>query len=328
MKKLISFLFLLKIFIAFSQTADCKKIIVTDKNKEQIWNLFNQKYNNFLKTHSETDRLNCLCILEKLDDKNYYKATLRLSEEHFFARESRLIKIKDDKKARSYFNKIALYNNFKNDSEKESHSMTAYVFNYESYNEDINKSGKKILKERLRKYNDKYSAFYLASYYHFDSDSLNYYNRKACELGEPRASKSLTLNNYKPQEITNGYVQPPKPEKQEKISDGKISTTEVYETVDIEAKFPEGIPKFKIIIQTNFNKTVMNGFKGKMESIINFIVEREGSVTDIHVQSSNIEFSKEIERALRFAKTKWIPAKIKNQEVRSRVKLPFEMNFE
>lgn len=106
------------------------------------------------------------------------------------------------------------------------------------------------------------------------------------------------------------------------------SKDEIYESVDQDAEFAGGINTFRNKFSENFDTGAMEGGEGTIKANVSFIVERDGSLTDIKVSGPNSDFNREAERALKSIRTKWKPAKINDQPVRQRYKLPVTMNFE
>jgi len=106
------------------------------------------------------------------------------------------------------------------------------------------------------------------------------------------------------------------------------STTEVYESVDQEAEFPGSLNSFRKKIAENFDNSAMEGGEGTLKTTVTFIVERDGSISDVKASGSNPDFNSEAVRTVKSIRTKWVPAKINGQPVRQRFRLPLTMNFE
>ena len=106
------------------------------------------------------------------------------------------------------------------------------------------------------------------------------------------------------------------------------STTEVYESVDQEAEFPGSLNSFRNKIAENFDNSAMEGGEGTLKTTVTFIVERDGSISDVKASGSNPDFNSEAVRTVKSIRTKWVPAKINGQPVRQRFRLPLTMNFE
>ncbi len=106
------------------------------------------------------------------------------------------------------------------------------------------------------------------------------------------------------------------------------STTEVYTEVEQTAEFPGGINSFRNEVANNFDSSAMEGGEGTLKTEITFVVERDGSITQVKASGSNSDFNREAERTVKSIRKKWSPAKINGQPVRYRFRLPLTMNFE
>lgn len=108
----------------------------------------------------------------------------------------------------------------------------------------------------------------------------------------------------------------------------QVSTTEVYEVVDQDSEFPGGIDSFRGQVSQNFDTSVMDGDEGVVETLVTFVVERDGSISQVKASGKNSDFNKEAERTVKSIRKKWTPAKINGTPVRSRFKMPLKMQFE
>jgi protein TonB len=108
----------------------------------------------------------------------------------------------------------------------------------------------------------------------------------------------------------------------------QVSDTQVYSEVEQTAEFPGGINAFRNKVSGNFDGSAMNGDEGTVRTEITFVVERDGSITDIKANGKNSDFNSEAVRTIKSIKNKWTPAKINGQSVRYRFRLPLTMNFE
>ena len=126
------------------------------------------------------------------------------------------------------------------------------------------------------------------------------------------------------------HIPPPvqAPPKAAAVESKAPSTTEVYESVDQEAEFPGSLNSFRNKIQENFDNSAMEGGEGTLKTTVTFIVERDGSISDVKASGSNSDFNSEAVRTVKSIRTKWVPAKINGQPVRQRFRLPLTMNFE
>ncbi len=155
------------------------------------------------------------------------------------------------------------------------------------------------------------------------------------ETPPPPISKQLeTTTGLQNQEgvKTPTYTPPPPPPstgtKAATIEAPKVSTTEVYDTVDQSSEFPGGLKAFRQKVNSNFDTSDFEGEGGQIKTEITFVVERDGSITDVVAKGPNRDFNAEAERTVRSIKNKWTPAKVNGQSVRSRYRLPLTMAFE
>lgn len=107
-----------------------------------------------------------------------------------------------------------------------------------------------------------------------------------------------------------------------------VNTNEVYDSVDQSAEYPGGLDGVRRYISDNFDNSGMEG-EGKLTAKIKFIVERDGSVSDVKVvsKSGNSDFDSEAVRVVKKLK-KWAPGKKNGENVRSYYSIPVSMQFE
>ncbi len=108
----------------------------------------------------------------------------------------------------------------------------------------------------------------------------------------------------------------------------QVSETQVYTEVEQLAEFPGGINAFRNKVSSGFDTSVMDGDEGTVKTEVTFIVERDGSITDVKASGSNSDFNAEAVRTVKGVKNKWTPAKINGQAVRYRFRMPLTMQFE
>ena len=93
------------------------------------------------------------------------------------------------------------------------------------------------------------------------------------------------------------------------------------------ADFPDGgAQNFRQLLAKNFRSKKVKG-SGKVSCQLKFVVERDGSITNVTVIGSNESFNEEAVRAISLIKTKWEPAKINGVPVRYRFTVPLTMIF-
>ncbi|MFC0428979.1 energy transducer TonB [Chryseobacterium scophthalmum] len=107
----------------------------------------------------------------------------------------------------------------------------------------------------------------------------------------------------------------------------QVSDTQVYSEVEQTAEYPGGINAFRNKVIGNFDSSSVEA-EGTVSGEITFVVERDGSITDIKVNGKNPDFNSEAVRTVKSIKTKWAPAKINGQSVRYRFRMPMKLNFE
>ena len=108
----------------------------------------------------------------------------------------------------------------------------------------------------------------------------------------------------------------------------QVSETQIYLEVEQLAEFPGGINKFRSNVSNNFDTSAMSGDEGVVKTEVIFVVERDGTITDVKANGPNKDFNAEAVRTVKSIKNKWTPAKINGTAVRYRYRLPLTMQFE
>lgn len=156
------------------------------------------------------------------------------------------------------------------------------------------------------------------------------------ETPPPPISKQLEtttgLNNQEGVKAPAYTPPPPPPSTGTRTSTAEVkpqvNENQVYTEVEQTAEFPGGINSFRNKVSSNFDGSAMNGDEGTVKTEITFVVERDGSITDVKASGGNSDFNAEAIRTIKSIKNKWTPAKINGQSVRYRFRLPLTMNFE
>lgn len=154
------------------------------------------------------------------------------------------------------------------------------------------------------------------------------------EVPPPKISEQVkTVTGPEAQEgvqTPNVRIDPPKPQ----ATGSTASNVEVKPQVDINkeyteveqtAVFPGGLDAFRNKIRDNFDSSAIEGADGVVKGEVTFVVERDGSITDIKVNGKNSDFNSEAVRTVKSIKNKWTPAKINGQSVRLRFRMPLAM---
>jgi len=153
------------------------------------------------------------------------------------------------------------------------------------------------------------------------------------ETPPPPISKTLdTQTGLQNQEgvRTPTYTPPPPPPSTGKgvVAEVKVNTNEVYDSVDQSAEYPGGLNGVRKYIADNVDSSGMEG-EGQLTVKLRFIVERDGTVSDVKAtsKSGNSDFDSEAIRVVKKLK-KWTPAKKNGENVRSYYSIPITMQFQ
>lgn len=103
----------------------------------------------------------------------------------------------------------------------------------------------------------------------------------------------------------------------------------IVDKVDVNASYPGGMDALRRYLADNFDGSAMDGGEGKLSANLRFVVERDGTVSDVQVvsKSGNADFDAEAVRVVKKLR-KWTPGQKDGQAVRSRFSVPFTMVFE
>lgn len=111
----------------------------------------------------------------------------------------------------------------------------------------------------------------------------------------------------------------------------ELVLTEKNGKIEIEMEktpeFYKGNATFQKMVQKKFKmRKVLN--TGKKESCqVTFVVERDGSLSDIEAFGSNEELNNEAVRSVLKIKGNWIPGEVNGAKVRGRMKFPITLDF-
>ncbi|TDX85980.1 energy transducer TonB [Epilithonimonas xixisoli] len=96
---------------------------------------------------------------------------------------------------------------------------------------------------------------------------------------------------------------------------------------DVAADFKGGINAFRQKVANGFDTESVSQ-EGMVSGVITFVVEIDGSISDIKITGPSAEFNKEAQRTVKSIKTKWTPAQLKGKAVRSSFRMPISMKIE
>ena len=107
-----------------------------------------------------------------------------------------------------------------------------------------------------------------------------------------------------------------------------IDLKKINTTVDVQATYKGGIDNFRNEIMKRFPVDDFADEGGAIRVTINFVVETDGTISQITATGPNASFNAEAIKTIKKVKGAWEPAKIKGTSVRSYFKFPIVMNFE
>lgn len=108
----------------------------------------------------------------------------------------------------------------------------------------------------------------------------------------------------------------------------KPKTNDPVIAPDKEAKFDGGIDAFRDKFQNKFDGSEFDGTGESLKTTLTFIVEKDGSISNIKANGKDVSFNSEAMRAIKAVKGKWTPAQLDGESVRSYFTFPISMKFE
>ncbi len=93
------------------------------------------------------------------------------------------------------------------------------------------------------------------------------------------------------------------------------------------AYYPLGNDVFKNTIVKNFKFRNISSPSAKEFCEITFVVERDGTMTEIKASGTNESFNNEAVRAVSKITRKWVPAEINGEKVRYRFRIPLTITM-
>lgn len=110
------------------------------------------------------------------------------------------------------------------------------------------------------------------------------------------------------------------------FKDSIVSKEEIIPTNEHPSVFPKGINAFRKMILDNFRMKKIKS-QNNIFCEITFIVERDGTISNLKANGNDQSFNKEAIRAVSKITDKWISAEINGQKVRSRYRIPLNINY-
>ncbi|REC45919.1 hypothetical protein [Chryseobacterium sp. 5_R23647] len=113
---------------------------------------------------------------------------------------------------------------------------------------------------------------------------------------------------------------------QDTNSEKQISKDSIYTQANVPGEYPGGISAFRTAFTKVFNFNPSS--KGKVSSVVSFVVSEQGQIEDIVATGENKKMNKEMEKAIKkLSNVLWKPAEIDGKPVKFRFRLPISMEF-
>lgn len=102
----------------------------------------------------------------------------------------------------------------------------------------------------------------------------------------------------------------------------------ISHTIDQAANYPGGINTLRQQVTNLFYGDGVFRETQNIKTVVAFVVERDGSISNVQAEGENFTFNRQAEIALYLVPDKFSPASINGNTVRYRFRLPLAMNFE
>lgn len=103
---------------------------------------------------------------------------------------------------------------------------------------------------------------------------------------------------------------------------------DLISTTEKSADYPGGINALRQEVANLFYIDGVYADEKTVKANVAFIVEKDGTISDVHAQGANFTFNRQAEIALYSISEKFAPAVFKGNTVRYRFKLPLTMTFD
>ena len=133
---------------------------------------------------------------------------------------------------------------------------------------------------------------------------------------------------YTPAVVQPGPVTVPAPEPVKPVEKPAEDPEAVLSKVDVKADFAGGLERFRAKVGENMDVSQFAGSGERITANVTFIVEKDGSITNIKANGKDHYFNREAERAVKSVRGKWTAAKVKGNAVRSYFNVPVTVQFE
>ena len=108
-----------------------------------------------------------------------------------------------------------------------------------------------------------------------------------------------------------------------------VDINKIYDYPEKMPQFPEGMIAFRQKFTETFvsDSVKIENNERTQKGMISFVVERDGTITNVQTTGSNDSFNTEVTKAIRSIKDKWEPAVHKDVIVRCKFLIPLTMNI-
>ncbi len=106
-----------------------------------------------------------------------------------------------------------------------------------------------------------------------------------------------------------------------------VDPNKIETKVDVSASFVGGIDVFRSKVGQSLDTSVLDQ-SGLIKANVSFVVEKDGSISNVKATGADADFNREAERTVKSIKTKWNPAKLNGEIVRSYFNIPITMRIE
>lgn len=100
------------------------------------------------------------------------------------------------------------------------------------------------------------------------------------------------------------------------------------ETLSEQAQYPGGFEKLRVQVADLFYLGSVRADEKHIRANVLFMVERDGSISNVHAEGDNFTFNRQAEIALYLLPEKFTPAKSNGNTIRYRFRLPLAMTFD
>lgn len=169
-------------------------------------------------------------------------------------------------------------------------------------------------------------SLFFISFFGMGQTAKSNANKKAATTLKKNASEENDLKPVEVLEIKNTYLsdEPVSPVSEEQIDENTVYTTAA---VEVTPEFPGGISKLSVYLEKNIvisDEMKSENSRGKV--IASFIVEKDGSITDIKIlREVGFGIAKEAVRVLKMM-PRWRPAQLNGKNVRCSFTIPISIN--